>query len=342
MKNSYYTLIILCIVIIFSSTILLKAEESHWAKAGLIKLSNKHEVDFIFKDKNLDRPITRKDFEDLVSEVFDIKYAANSDRTTREVIVYELVKIWFTKTRRQPADSSDNMYLYLDSEKINSKYKTEISTAYINGIAKGRASGYFVPKKEVTYGELAVLLNNTERAIKEDKIIKPMRAKEIIKNTADRLIHAISIRDANIISKYVHPDKGVRFTPYTYISLENDLVFSKERLLYFFKDKKQYLWGRYDGSGEKIRLTPKKYYKEFIYSKDFKNAPEVGYNEVLSSGNMYENQFEIYDNPIIVEYYFPGFDPKYDGMDWKSLRLVFENYEGEWKLVGIIHNQWTI
>ena len=57
---------------------------------------------------------------------------------------------------------------------------------------------------------------------------------------------------------------------------------------------------------------------------------------------MLENQFEIYDNPIVVEYYFPGFNPEYEGMDWKSLRLVFEKYEDSWKLVGIIHNQWTI
>lgn len=57
---------------------------------------------------------------------------------------------------------------------------------------------------------------------------------------------------------------------------------------------------------------------------------------------MLENQFEVYENPIIVEYYFSGFDPEYEGIDWRSLRLVFEQYEGSWKLVGIINNQWTI
>jgi len=57
---------------------------------------------------------------------------------------------------------------------------------------------------------------------------------------------------------------------------------------------------------------------------------------------MIENQFEVYENPIIVEYYFPGFKAKFGGMDWKSLRLVFEKYKDNWKLRGIIHNQWTI
>ena len=57
---------------------------------------------------------------------------------------------------------------------------------------------------------------------------------------------------------------------------------------------------------------------------------------------MLENQFEVYESPIIVEYYFSGFNPEYEGMDWRSLRLVFEEIRGHWKLVGLINNQWTI
>jgi len=43
-----------------------------------------------------------------------------------------------------------------------------------------------------------------------------------------------------------------------------------------------------------------------------------------------------------VEYHFPGIDPQYGGLDWRSLRLVFQQSGGEWYLVGIIHDQWTI
>lgn len=72
------------------------------------------------------------------------------------------------------------------------------------------------------------------------------------------------------------------------------------------------------------------------------SAEEIGYNTILTTGNMLENQFEVYENPIIVEYHFPGFNPEYEGLDWESLRLVYEEYEEQWFLVGIIHNQWTI
>lgn len=181
-----------------------------------------------------------------------------------------------------------------------------------------------------------------DKPVQKKTIISPELAREIIRETAEELMQAIKNRDGEKIAEFVHPVKGVRFTPYTYVSPEGDVVFSREEMKNFFADTDLYLWGYYDGIGSEIRLKPAEYYEEFIYSADFINAPEVGYNEVLSSGNMLENQFDVYDNPIIVEYYFPGFNPEYDGMDWRSLRLVFEEYEGNWKLTGIIHNQWTI
>ena len=67
----------------------------------------------------------------------------------------------------------------------------------------------------------------------------------------------------------------------------------------------------------------------------------IGYNEVLSFGNVLENQFEVYENGIVVEYYFLGFNLDYCGMDWIRLLLFFKQYEDSWKLVGVIHNQWT-
>lgn len=176
----------------------------------------------------------------------------------------------------------------------------------------------------------------------EDGIIQPQIAEEVIKDTATKVMTALKEKDFAALAGFVHPEKGVRFTPYTYVSVEDDLVFTKEELKDFMSIQKEYLWGYYDGSGEEIRLTPEQYYDKFIYSQDFLHAEQVGYNEVLSFGNMLENQFEVYPGAIIVEYYFPGFNPDYGGMDWQSLRIVFQQHEEAWYLVGIIHNQWTI
>ena len=43
----------------------------------------------------------------------------------------------------------------------------------------------------------------------------------------------------------------------------------------------------------RLSSPPGEYYHRFIYSADFVNAEQIGYNEVLSFGNMLENQFEV-------------------------------------------------
>lgn len=186
------------------------------------------------------------------------------------------------------------------------------------------------------------IIDQQEYELTEEGIIKPEIAKQIIEDTSYKTIKAIGSKDFQTLSQFAHPVKGVRFTPYTNVSVDNDVVLNKEEIKNFFDDKEVYIWGNYDGSGTEIALSTTDYYKQFIYTADFINPEEIGYNVVLSSGNMAENQYEVYENAIIVEYYFSGFNPDFGGADWQSLRLVFEPYENEWKLVGIIHNQWTI
>ncbi|MDF2948690.1 MAG: hypothetical protein K0R07_708 [Sedimentibacter sp.] len=181
-----------------------------------------------------------------------------------------------------------------------------------------------------------------EYELTDEGIIKPEYAEKIIKETSEKVISLIKNKDAEKLAEYVHPLKGIRFTPYTNVSIEKDVVFTKENLKNFYKDNNLYLWGYYDGRGDEIQLTPSEYYDKFIYTEDFVNVDEIGYNEVLSIGNMIENQFDVYKKAIVVEYYIPEINPEYEGIDWQSLRLVFEEYEGVWMLVGIIHNQWTI
>lgn len=173
-------------------------------------------------------------------------------------------------------------------------------------------------------------------------IITPESARANIEALAKQVITLIAERNFEALADLVHPERGVRFTPYTNVNPERDLVFTQEQIRHFFRDETAYTWGQYDGSGEDIVLTPAQYYERFIYSADFAHPERIGYNEVLGSGNIAENQFEVYENAIVVEYYFSGFNPDYAGSDWQSLRLVFQPHENQWRLAGVIHNEWTI
>jgi LysM repeat protein len=156
-----------------------------------------------------------------------------------------------------------------------------------------------------------------------------------------KIINLIKSRDFKGLAKSAHPEKGIRFSPYSYINLKQDKVFTASQIANFALDKSKYHWGYFDGSGDNIELTPADYFNRFVYDKDFDKLGSVSYNKMKGVGNSIENQFDVYPGSTIVEYYYGG-SGQYPGFDWESLRMVFEKYGGKWYLTGIIHNQWTI
>jgi len=226
-------------------------------------------------------------------------------------------------------DKEDN---YLESGRYTANIKILAS------MSPGPVNEEMEEVEDIDESQLTETIDFTLYKLDEDGKITPESAESIIKDRATEVMEALKVKDIESLINYVHPEKGLRFTPYTTVNKERDVVFEIEELKNFNTDK-EYIWGDYDGKGDEIKLTPEEYYEEFVYTKDFLSAEQRGYNEVLSSGNMVENQFEVYDNPIIVEYYIPG--EEFENA-WQSLRLVFEEYEGNWMLVGIIHNEWTI
>ncbi len=158
---------------------------------------------------------------------------------------------------------------------------------------------------------------------------------------AQGVIQALKDKDMTKLASFVHPTAGVRFSPYPNVK-DTDLVFTPAQLPGALQDTTSDIWGSFDGSGAPIQMTFADYDAKFIYSQDFASATQVGYNQVFSSSTMIDNSHDYYPNSIIVEYYLPGTDPSYGGMDWQSLRLVFQSIDSQWYLVGIIHSQWTV
>jgi len=199
---------------------------------------------------------------------------------------------------------------------------------------------------------LSFCANSDTEARQEKKISKQEKnvsrqnltsaqAQTIIATRSQEVLLALKQKDMKKLASFVHPTKGVRFTPYSYVNLKEDLVFQSSNLKSVLEDTTRHLWGYYDATGKPIKETFLKYYDKFVYDQDFSNAEKIGFQKILGSGNTANNVFEVYPQAIVVEYFFSGFNPKLDGMDWESLRLVFEKEGDNWFLVGIIHDQWT-
>lgn len=172
-----------------------------------------------------------------------------------------------------------------------------------------------------------------------DLLLTPEQA--LVAPLAEQAIQALRDRDLGTLAAMTDTERGLRFSPYTYVQ-EDHQVFQPEQLIDLLNDPTPYTWGSYDGTGEPIQMTFADYFQRFVYSKDFAAAKAVSFDQRLSSGNTIDNSREFYPDAVVVEYYLPGTDPQYGGMDWQSLRLVFQPVADQWRLVGIIHDEWTI
>ncbi len=148
----------------------------------------------------------------------------------------------------------------------------------------------------------------------------------------------------NNIAQYIHPKKGVQFSMYAYIQPKKDKRFSRQQFLtYLKKSKIKFTWGEYDSIEKKLITTLPKYLTEWVEAKKFDNGI-VSVNDFKGFGNSLNNLEKIYPHNKgyqMVEFYDKG-SKKYDGMDWRVMRLVFEEYQGRYYLVAIVTDMWTI
>ncbi|MET0393656.1 MAG: hypothetical protein ABW019_10970 [Chitinophagaceae bacterium] len=159
---------------------------------------------------------------------------------------------------------------------------------------------------------------------------------------AEKILGAIKQRNFEAFSSFVHPVAGVRFSPYAYIDTTRAKLLSAAQVLALARQNKIVTWGSYDASGEPIRMSIRKYVDRFVYDADFLHAKKKRVNEFVGYGNSLNNLKEVYPACDFVEFYFSGFDPHNDGMDWKTLRLVFRTGNGQPWLVAVVHDEWTI
>ncbi len=163
---------------------------------------------------------------------------------------------------------------------------------------------------------------------------------EHLRERADDVVIALEYKNFESLANVVHPEKGVRFSPYAHIDTEQHLTFEAEEVMEFGNDEEKYTWGVQDGSGHEINLTPSEYYEQYIYIRDFsREASVININEIEAHGNLLINVEEVYPDADFVSYYVT---PGEDELDWANLILAFEEFDGDWYLVGLAVDRWTI
>lgn len=176
---------------------------------------------------------------------------------------------------------------------------------------------------------------------KSASVTPNLNTQDSVKAVGRQILVHLKEKNYQELSKFFSVN-GVLFSPYGHIDTAISKKLMPEDFVMAINKKWILTWGSYDGTGEPIKLNVSDYINKFVYNADYLNAEAVGYNEIIKQGNATNNLKTVYPNSQFLDYHFSGFDQKFNGMDWSSLRLVFEKQNNDYFLVAIIHDQWTI
>ncbi|HEX8177015.1 MAG TPA: hypothetical protein VF543_18130 [Pyrinomonadaceae bacterium] len=174
--------------------------------------------------------------------------------------------------------------------------------------------------------------------------LSPAEAKRLTEAKGRQIMLALKNRDMRKLSGFVHPRRGLRFSPYVYVDTKTTRVLRPGQLVSLYRNGRRLVWGEADGSGNHIVMTFREYLSAFVYRQDLLSDREPDYNPARRySGNTIDNLLEVYPRSIIVTYGHEGITgPEGGAMDWQALYLVFEKIGSEWYLVAIANDEWTI
>lgn len=178
----------------------------------------------------------------------------------------------------------------------------------------------------------------------QDSVVFAKKRDSVLLKLTQQILTTLKNKNYSAFANYIHPVDGIRFSPYGHIDTVQHRKFSKASFLTQSNkvEQEMVVWGQFDGTGDPIKMTLNNYMQRFVYDVDFVKPEKIEVNEFINTGNSLNNLLSVYKDCNFTESHFSGFDKKYNGMDWKSLRLVFKERNKRFFLVGIVHDEWTI
>ncbi len=189
------------------------------------------------------------------------------------------------------------------------------------------------------------LNNNDSLKVKiyERNINDPVRD-SILLTCTKHIVTYFKNRNYDSLIKFLDTKKGLLFSPYTFIDTSKYHTITSSDMYQWMDSKKQpkINWGVADASGDPISLTPNEYVKKYVNDVDFLKADSIVTNRFIGSGTMQNNILDIYPDCVFTESFYKGSKKNTENLDWRSLRLIFEKSDGQYYLIAVVHDEWTM
>ncbi len=237
-------------------------------------------------------------------------------------------------------DSQNQLRDMISQNHMNKK----IILGVVVGLAVIAGAAYYVfyPKGNICWPYCPGMTDKDREDIKKSASEAQISSEQKAIAAAREALSVLAARDYQKLEGLVSPD-GLSLDIYPRFDAVRNLI-AKNEVSEITKDTKVYLWGYTDGKGDPINLTRGEFLTKYIYSGavDYSKAPNVAVNKKLGGGNSINTVEKDANGRTYVAFYFSGFDPKYAGMDWTTMYLIFDSVNGEYKLRAIAKDNWTI
>lgn len=223
------------------------------------------------------------------------------------------------------------------------KKSTFIAILFVLSLLLAACNNSGIEKEEGDNPEENPVVNNGNTDNSEDSGHNENGENELLtpEEISDQVIQAVISKDMETVAHFVHPEKGLLFSPYIYIK-DNAVVIEQEEIANLLDSDEVFNWGVYDGKGTSIELTPAEYFEEFLDMTPYKEPDEILVNDLQDRGNTKNNIGEVFPDAQVIEYYHKGSEA-YGGIDWSSVLFIYEkDTDGVNQLVAIIRDVWTI
>lgn len=165
--------------------------------------------------------------------------------------------------------------------------------------------------------------------------------KDAFESLSAEILPLLQSQDFAVLATFISPELGTRISPYGYVNVDKDLVFTREQVAAFRSNQGIYRWGVQAGRGMDINLTVAEYRPEYATSQTPAQEWGLLLDPSRKASNTIDYFAEVYPDGHYVEYLQPGTEA-YGYLDWQSLRLGFQQSgEGAYYLSAIIRDEWT-
>ncbi len=158
----------------------------------------------------------------------------------------------------------------------------------------------------------------------------------LMRKKLHRIVAAIDNRRMEELAAFVHPIEGVRLTWNVSFGGKEDKRFRRSDIANAYRYRsKQLYWGKAYGSGREIGMSLYAFLSMLTIPK--RPIDRIKRLETLKGFSCPKNS-----ECLGYEIFWSGKDTKSSIYDWQGLVVIFEKYRGQWYVVGMLRDRWTI